>query len=640
MDRILNAAYIKCAVANPQFTDVWALWCAGIDIQKASEDETLGEYCRRVNTATKAIYASGDIEFSGTIPNMIERCKILVSHAVQVPKKIHKNGMPLDPREAIGGVVLADYCRLAGFPEKLLDSAAKSKPEYQQIFLFKSLLRNEKIPPLKKTTKSHQRYDQRPLQILVPGIPQTGNSQVAQDALALNGSVEAIGLLSPTSRGSQTRFSVSSVIVETVNDAEVESSIADTLDTSLSLSGASAAAPTATTATTDRISHASSWQMSGENTTADKSSALLSYSSRSNQNAFSKKVNTNGMRRTAKQACEDRKNEIAWKQTRDTAYCIGTILYQRVKEKTCPLLKFKSAEACAKFVNDGFECVTVSGRELQTGVARGIVGKPPPVRKGRKSETPEEDIAELRNLLFTANTIDQVNCDPLRMKVPTQISVIGSILNNKREAEGSHPLDDVNFFRRHIAKKLDQDSEVSFTDKRELLRSLWLTYEQQKKHYVNWEKHLIDLGFGRAPDDDKERSEHGNVVFHEGQLGRMFHIDEMGFSFDGAKNGIGGRVASNYSNPLFPEAGQASAKSSDKISILFGATYSKEPLPPLIVFPNAAKSPKIELKLLQSLHQIKGKFGYSKERTFNCVIGKLLLKVACISLSFFFLNHL
>ena len=35
------------------------------------------------------------------------------------------------------------------------------------------------------------------------------------------------------------------------------------------------------------------------------------------------------------------------------------------------------------------------------------------------------------------------------------------------------------------------------------------------------------------------------------------HIDEMGFHWDGAKNGVGERKAAIYSNSLFPDPGQA-----------------------------------------------------------------------------------
>ena len=151
---------------------------------------------------------------------------------------------------------------------------------------------------------------------------------------------------------------------------------------------------------------------------------------------------------------------------------------------------------------------------------------------------------------------------------------------------------------------------------------MWLTYEQQKKYYDNWEFHLIKSGFGREPENKKERNLYGNVIFHPGQLDRILHINEMGFSFDGAKNGIGGRIPCYYSNPLIAEAGTACEKSSLKVSILFGANYNCQPIPPLIVFPTTAKAPKLELKLLQTLHQVCGKFGYEEERWFNPVIGK------------------
>ena len=75
----------------------------------------------------------------------------------------------------------------------------------------------------------------------------------------------------------------------------------------------------------------------------------------------------------------------------------------------------------------------------------------------------------------------------------------------------------------------------------------------------------------------------------------MFHIDEMGFHFDAQKNGIGGRISLDYTNPDFAEAGKATAKSSEKIIILFGATYSGQPIPCLLVFPNSAKNPRIEV---------------------------------------------
>ena len=67
----------------------------------------------------------------------------------------------------------------------------------------------------------------------------------------------------------------------------------------------------------------------------------------------------------------------AWKMAYESAFIIGTMLLARVKNKSCPFLKFRTAEAVADFINDGFECELVSGRELNNGVSKGLIGKPP-----------------------------------------------------------------------------------------------------------------------------------------------------------------------------------------------------------------------------------------------------------------------
>ena len=211
------------------------------------------------------------------------------------------------------------------------------------------------------------------------------------------------------------------------------------------------------------------------------------------------------------------------------------------------------------------------------------------------------------------------------MSKPEQMSAIARIVNAKLEDDGKVTLNDTaNYFTRHIEPKLSQVSTVKSLDKRELLRLKWLTYEQQKKHYVNWEHYLVKMGFARFSQTEEEFS-NGNVVFHPGALDRMIHIDEMGFSYDGSKNGIGGRVATYFSNPIAPEAGAATAKSSIKISVLFGATYAHNPLPVMIIIPSKAKNPKLESELVLNLHQVKGKFGYNEERAFNCLVGKFSL---------------
>ena len=183
-------------------------------------------------------------------------------------------------------------------------------------------------------------------------------------------------------------------------------------------------------------------------------------------------------RQTSKQASQDRSDKAQWEKVCEVAYKMGSILYKEVKDFDLKLLKFKSADDVADGINKLMGCLSVSGRQIADGVRAGIIGSKPKNRKGRKAQTPEDDISDLFNLLFSANTIDQVNCSAQRMNRSQQMSAIGSILNEKRQKDGHSEMNDSSFFRSHILPKLDQKSLVSKTDKRDLLCILWLTYEQ------------------------------------------------------------------------------------------------------------------------------------------------------------------
>ena len=362
-------------------------------------------------------------------------------------------------------------------------------------------------------------------------------------------------------------------------------------------------------------------------TASSNSSQAVTFSSKSSSqnNDFSRKVNNIIFRKTSKLANQTRHNEEAWEMLQGAAYEIATKLYDRLKNKRLPLNKFKSAEDIAEFVNEGFDnCGLISGQMIRKAHQQNFIGMAPQ-KKGRRPKVSKEDSTLLANLLFSANSIDQANSSIHRLNRPEQISIIGQVLDSKHELEGDNDiLDHAYYFNKHIEPNLSLlGSKVEKMDKREILRLLWLTFAQQKKHYINWEHNLVRYNFGRHAVNEQEISTHGRVVFHPGSLERMIHIDEMGFSYDGSKNGIGGRVAAYFSNPDVPEAGIATAKSSLKISVLFGATYAGQPIPPLIVLPNTAIRPKLALDLLLNMHQIKGKFGYLDERYFNPLIGKL-----------------
>ena len=70
--------------------------------------------------------------------------------------------------------------------------------------------------------------------------------------------------------------------------------------------------------------------------------------------------------------------------------------------------------------------------------------------------------------------------------------------------------------------------------------------------------------------------------------------------------------------------GEAAPKSSDKVTVIYGMNYGNEAMPPYIQFPTKAKDVaryKLQLKLLTSLRQVKGKFGYPEERYFDTYLG-------------------
>ena len=56
----------------------------------------------------------------------------------------------------------------------------------------------------------------------------------------------------------------------------------------------------------------------------------------------------------------------------------------------------------------------------------------------------------------------------------------------------------------NIEAELARDCLLTTTDKQELLRSTWLTYENQNKHCECWEQQLVDLGFGHYASNNKE----------------------------------------------------------------------------------------------------------------------------------------
>ena len=58
------------------------------------------------------------------------------------------------------------------------------------------------------------------------------------------------------------------------------------------------------------------------------------------------------------------------------------------------------------------------------------------------------------------------------------------------------------------------------SDHRDAIRAAWLTYENRKHHYDQWERFLIDTGFGRPATAAEllESPELGSVILFRGQV--------------------------------------------------------------------------------------------------------------------------
>ena len=91
------------------------------------------------------------------------------------------------------------------------------------------------------------------------------------------------------------------------------------------------------------------------------------------------------------------------------------------------------------------------------------------------------------------------------------------------------------------------------------------------------------------------------------------------------------------------EAGKPVNKSSQKTSWMLGMNYADEPLPPMVVLPSSAESPKYRKHFIANMQQVSGQFGYCGVRTFSSVVlasenpsvsNKILLcmdvRVACV----------
>ena len=129
-------------------------------------------------------------------------------------------------------------------------------------------------------------------------------------------------------------------------------------------------------------------------------------------------------RRNITQAHCQRRDIRNWDSCYKLANKIGTLTLHALKEKDINLAHLNSADEIAQEVNQMFQCDLVSGRGISDTVANGDVGKSPP-KRGRPCRIDDETMKDIAILLFTAQTIDQANGVPDRLRRTECASVIG-----------------------------------------------------------------------------------------------------------------------------------------------------------------------------------------------------------------------
>jgi hypothetical protein len=325
-------------------------------------------------------------------------------------------------------------------------------------------------------------------------------------------------------------------------------------------------------------------------------------------------------RHTASQQQEERVIEQQIWEMKKCAVKLGTILYQQVLAKENPVCHLQGSNKCADAINQMFKRVLVSGHQLSSGVRENRVGKSPP-RPGRPSEIPDDDFKGLCALFWTVAAIEQANSDPQRLNRVEETSLLGTIVNAKRRAEGKNNLDEISLYER-IQTANSTNQGVQNVDDRDVLRVRWLTYSNQRNSYLAWEKVSVEEGFARLPTDERERQEKGYVVFYPKQERRFCNFDEMKFTLDGKDEKAGGRPAVSHTTSTVPEAGKASVTSDNVCTITMGI-IGNEPMPFLVIFPSKAKEDnyKIKIKRIASFKPIVAQYGYESPQTWDCTFA-------------------
>jgi hypothetical protein len=128
------------------------------------------------------------------------------------------------------------------------------------------------------------------------------------------------------------------------------------------------------------------------------------------------------------------------------------------------------------------------------------------------------------------------------------------------------------FRRMEQANSLKQG--VMVTDPHEALRVKWLSYANQKKNFLAWERLVVEKKLARPPVDEGEQNTESHVVFYKGQRSNIVNMDEMKISLSGKDESIGGHPGMSQTTAELNKAGRVQETSTDIATLMVGASVT------------------------------------------------------------------
>ena len=237
---------------------------------------------------------------------------------------------------------------------------------------------------------------------------------------------------------------------------------------------------------------------------------------------FLKKSSLPETRISSKQKQDERMRNLSYNDTYSSAYKVGSQMLKHQMDGRLPLDKFdaktvkKKAVLIACAVNEMYGIDVLGGGEIRRCVEEDRVGQSPK-RRGAKTRIPADEEAAIVSLVLTAQSLEQINCDPNTRDRPRMRMDIMEILNAKLAKDGKDLLNETKYYER-IERELSRDISLTTTCKRDALRTLWCTHGNQEMDYKTFEEAIVDLEFGRWTTTDDEREKFGNIILHPGQV--------------------------------------------------------------------------------------------------------------------------